>query len=234
MTKAVMGYLLTAAILGSAAGVVLMAGRLDGRLAEAELHLASFNLVTAERLYDEVAADLARLEMVPGPWQKTRRYVDASRAAVRYWRGDYAGLIAAFPDVSAAGVSDNPALQIIVANAVHRAGREAAGEIREMVLNSLDRSIAVYQQVLHSQPGDLDAAFNYEYLVRLRGAIFLGDELPPTRPEDLFGREGDPPEEMSDDEMDDTQIYVPRSWDEERESDEDPTIGEGAPIQKRG
>ena len=234
MTKAVVGYLITAVILAGAASVVLMAGRLEGRIADAELNFASLNLVTAGRLYDEVSSDLARLEMVPGPWRRTRRQVDASRAAVRYWRGDYAEIAVAFPDVSAADVADNPALQIIVANAVHRAGREGAGEIREAVMNGLDRSIAVYRQVLHTQPGDLDAAFNYEYLVRLRRALFQGDELPPMRPEDLFGREGDQPEEMSDEEMDETHVYVPLSWDERRESDDDPTIGEGAPIQKRG
>jgi hypothetical protein len=234
MTKAVAGYLVTAAILAGAAGVVLMAGRLEGRIADADLHLASLNLVTAGRLYDDVSSDLARLELVPGPWRQPRRQVDASRAAIRYWRGDYAELATEFPDVSASEVRDNPALQIIVANAVHRMGREAAGEIRELVMNGLDRSIAVYQQVLHTQPGDLDAAFNYEYLVRLRRALFQGDQLPPNRPEDLFGREGDQPDEMSDDEMDDTQVYVPLSWDERRENDDDPTIGEGSPIQKRG
>ena len=83
--------------------------------------------------------------------------------------------------------SDNVELQLVVANAVYRIGQAQAND-RQTALQALDAGIAAYLTVLKNTARQEHAAFNYEYLVRLRGDIAKG-RRPPSGA-DVHGPEG--------------------------------------------
>ena len=68
-------------------------------------------------------------------------------------------------------------------------------------------------------------------MVRLRNRIAAGGPVPDVRIPSIPGNEGADPEEAD---MEDIQIYVPRDRLVEPEETDDPTIGEGASIRRRG
>ncbi len=123
----------------------------------------------------------------------------------------------------------SPALQFIVANAAYRAGL-AAGDDRDRLLRALDGAIGAYLGVLQASDGQRDAAYNYEYLVRLRADVASGADLP-AADQGQHGREGEAPEDAA---LEEIRIYVPVQREVDPEFDEQPTLGAGGEIRKRG
>jgi hypothetical protein len=222
------GVLAGAAIVLAVVAALLWSGsRVDRRLARAEQQSATLDLDASSAALAEVAASLAG----PGAWWSFGGRGDAvatRRAAVRYWQGDYAGLLADYTDV-AAGAEASPALQFLVANAAYRAGLAAGGD-RDRLLRAFDGAIDAYLGVLQESTGQHDAAYNYEYLLRLRADLASGAEMPAPR-RSQHGQEGEAPE---DGELEEIEIYVPVQRDVDPEMDESPTLGAGDRIRKRG
>ena len=227
--KAAFQHLITALILGGIAAAVAAAGRLDRRVARAEQQIATFAFDDAAAAYGELERSLDVAGTVPWLFGGTRADVESRRAALRYWRGDYAGLLADYTDAASPDATGNLSLQFILANAAARAALDPDAD-REQVLRALDGAIDVYLGVLQESPGHLDAAYNYEYLLRLRADIASGAEIPAPR-RSQHGREGEAPE---DGELEEIEIYVPVQRDVDPEMDESPTLGAGERIRRRG
>jgi hypothetical protein len=227
--KAALKYLVTALILGGIAVAVAAAGRLDRRVARAEQQIATFAFDDAEAAFGELERSLDVAGAVSWLFGGPRSDVEARSAALRYWRGDYAGLLTDYTDASSPDVTDNLPLQFILANTAARAALDPDAD-REQVLQALDGAIDVYLGVLQESPGHLDAAYNYEYLLRLRADIASGAELP-APPRSQHGREGEAPEDGA---LEEIEIYVPVQRDVDPEMDESPTLGAGDRIRRRG
>ncbi len=229
--KTVLMHLVAAVLFGVVAGLFLAGGRVERRLAAAQRDLATLNVAASARTYEEIAPYLDYAERIPWMWNDLRHDIQARRAAIRYWRSEYDSLVADYRDLNSPDARNNLALQFIVANAAYRASQRVEPD-RQEVLGALDRAIAVYFRVLQNSVGHLDAAFNYEYVIRLRDDIASGGELPEgRRDQNILGREGDQPEDA---EMEEIIIYVPLGMDETPEMEEEPTMGEGRPIRRRG
>ena len=178
--------------------------------------------------------------MPPRPWtervswlfQTTRDEVVSQQAAIRYWRGEYAALVSDYPDIGHPDIQGNLPFMLTVASAHVRAGEVAADGDRTQILNALDRAISVHLQLLENSRGAPDAAFNYEFLVRLRDEIAAGEEIPARRPSTPLGQSGDS-EDMDMEDMNEIKIYVPSDM-MNRESVDDPTLGSDAPLRRRG
>ena len=221
-------YLITASLLGGTAAAVAAAGRFDRRIADAQQQIATFDLDDAEAAYADLERSLDVAGAVPWLFGATRADVTARRAALRYWRGDHAGLLADYAE-SSPEAAGNLALQFVLANAAARAALDPDAD-REQVLRALDGAIDVYRGVLQDSPGHLDAAYNYEYLLRLRADLASGADVPAPR-RSQHGREGEAPEHG---ELEEIEIYVPVQRDVDPEIDESPTLGAGGRIRKRG
>ena len=217
--------------LAAAAALLWSVSRVDRRLAHAQQRSATLDLDGSAAALAEVAAALEG----PGSWWPFGGRGDAvavRRAAVRYWQEDYAGLLADYADVAAGGAGAagaGPALQFLVANAAYRAGL-AAGDDRDRLVRALDGAIDAYLGVLQESDGQRDAAYNYEYLVRLRADVASGAD-PPAAGQGQHGREGEAPEDA---ELEEVRIYVPVQREVDPEFDEQPTLGAGGRIRKRG
>ena len=223
------GVLAGVAIMLAAAAALLWSGsQVDRRLARAQQQSATLDLDGSAAALADVAASFGG----PAAWWRFGRRsegVATRQAAVRYWQGDYAGLLADYADVAAGAGGASPALQFLVANAAYRAGL-AAGDDRDRLLRSLDGAIDAYLGVLQESAGQRDAAYNYEYLVRLRADVASGADLP-AADQGQHGREGEAPEDAA---LEEIRIYVPIQRDVDPEFDEQPTLGAGGQIRKRG
>jgi hypothetical protein len=156
--------------------------------------------------------------------------VRARRAALRYWQRQYGAIVPPQPDPVNGVAVDNIGLQLVVANAVYRAGQTQAKD-RQTTLQALDAGIQAYLAVLKNATRQQDAAYNYEYLVRLRDDLLKGRgkaAQSTAEPNDPHGRAGAPPETPDASKF---KIYVPLES-EEREKAGD--SGKGGPIRRRG
>lgn len=230
MVSTALRYLVVAILAGAMATALLLAAGLERRIALADRQLATLNLSSAARAYDEVADSLSVTGRIPWLLRGTRDEVTVRQAAVRYWRGDYAPLVSDYSSANSPNMTGNLDLQFVVANADYRSVQRP-GSSRDIALGTLDHAIEVYQRLLEGNEGHLETAFNYELMVRLRNKIADGDALPEVRRPTVQGNQGDYPEEA---EMEDVQIYIPRDSVLDPDDTDDPTIGEGAPIRKRG
>lgn len=228
--KTALRCLAPALLLAGAALALLAGSRIEGRLAAADRALAAFDLDAAAAGYDQVAASPLLAARVPGLLGGLRGEVAVKQAAVRYWRGEYAPIVTHYDSPDSPSIADNLDLQLLVANARYRAAQRPDAS-REMALGALDRAVGVYRRLLEANTGHPDAAYNYEMAVRLRSRIAAGGPVPEVRVPSAPGNEGADPEEAD---MEDVQIYVPRDRLVEPEETDDPTIGEGASIRRRG
>ena len=223
------GVLAGAAVVLTVAAALLWSGsQVDRRLARAQQQSATLDLDGSAAALAEIAASLGE----SGAWWRFGGGGDgvaAREAAVRYWQGDYAGLLADYADVAGGAAGASPALQFLVANAAYRAGL-ASGADRDRVLRALDGAIDAYLGVLQESDGQRDAAYNYEYLVRLRADVASGAD-PPAAGQGQHGREGEAPEDAA---LEEIRIYVPVQREVDPEFDEQPTLGAGGQIRKRG
>jgi hypothetical protein len=123
--------------------------------------------------------------------------------------------------------SDNIELQLVVANAMYRIGQAEGGD-RQTRRGALDAAINGYLTVLKNASRQEDAAYNYEFLVRLRDDIAKGRRK--TEPSDVSGPHGHVggPQLKGKTEF---KIYIPLQSDE---IDKGVTAGKGAPIKRKG
>ena len=145
-----------AALLLLAAGAILWrAGELEQRMAAAERDLVTLHYDSAAAT---AAAGTSRLAaLLPG---ESRTVADAAslQSTAAYWQGDYNT------------VATNPQAKLLAANAAYRTARRSGGTW-QAVVGRLDQVVKSYAEILREDPNNSEAAFNYEYAVRLRGVI---------------------------------------------------------------
>lgn len=137
------------------AGTILwFAGKGEERLAAAE-----YSLVTLR--YQRAAEDLdaARGTGILDPLIRRISPAGANSAAARYWDGEYETL----------ADSDDPTLKLLAANAEYRMLRSTGGTYQAFVAR-LDSISKRYADIVRTEPDNEDAAYNYEFVLRLRAA----------------------------------------------------------------
>ena len=145
-----------AALLLLAGGAILWrAGELEQRIAAAERDLVTLRYDSAAATAAEGSSRLAAL--LPG---EGRTVADAAnlQATAAYWEGDYNT------------VASNPQAKLLAANAAYRTARRQGGTW-QAVVGRLDQVVKSYAEILREEPNHTEAAFNYEYAVRLRSLI---------------------------------------------------------------
>jgi hypothetical protein len=233
--KTVAGAFLVALILVAAGVVCVRESNVTRGAADVYARLATLDY--EGELDDGASSILSRL---PLPISSEEE-VAVERARTDYWLARYEALT---PLTGAGGTrpADNPNLLFIAANAAYRASHPEAGTPTAAV-DRLDSVLQVYAEVLRRDPGYIDAAYNYEYISRLRDRVargrgvpkpaadpnapVLGGDLPagPT----LHGRPGGKPPETP---MNEFRTIVPMP--EERLDQTEGRPGQGGPRRRRG
>jgi hypothetical protein len=197
---------------------------------------------TARLDYSGVAQTLTRAERfyeflsrVPLVGNEGLNEVRAQRAAIHYWQHDYDAIVPAVPDPIGALPPDNVDLQFVVANAVFRKGRQDPANAAAMA-QAVDAGIAAQLAVLKSSTRNEDAAFNYEYLLRLRAAALLkrtgqGGSEEAGSEKTTHGQPGGAPRESD---PSDFKIHIPLESKEFQDQKEGQQAGKATPRERRG
>ena len=167
--------------------VFVAAGALMWRLSEVERSLARASQLAAT-LSPDAAAAYEDVERSLGQLRRVPRLTDGLRAEVRRARmvADYtAGSFGPLADMNGhhdTGGELGADHLFVATNAAYRLSRRAAMS-PEVALRQLDDIAKRYAQVLERQPDHVEAAYNYELVVRLRDRVARTNRgLPPLAP----------------------------------------------------
>jgi hypothetical protein len=204
------------AILLVAAGAILWrSSEHERRLAAAERDLVTLKYADAAAAAATPGGRLANL--LPGSTANADAKALASTAG--YWTGDYDKAI------------ENPDAKLLAANAAYRKIRQAGGSW-QAVVGRMDSVVKQYAEILRDDPANTEAAFNYEYMVRLRAVIAARKQaIPPvdaTIGQSIHGFEGAPPEQSD---MKKFKMIVPMRPDERLEAEK---AGKGTTKVRKG
>jgi hypothetical protein len=167
--------------------------------------------------------------------------VDTPRlqATVEYWLGRYDDL------VEEQGGATNPDVLFVAANAAFRAARREQA-VGPDAARQLDPVLRTYAGVLRAAPRHADAAYNLEYVARLRNRLAGMKPLPAAKGRDVprgagpiqttdlprgptvHGLPGGPPPELKTEEF---EVLTPRGF-EDREAD--PEQAPGGRVRRKG
>ena len=206
------------ALLLLAAGAILWrSSEMERRLAAAERDLVMLRYTDAETGARQPGGRIASL--MPGAGRATAD-AKAVETTAAYWQGDYEA------------VADNTDAKLLAANAAYRNMRKAGGSW-QAVVGRMDTLVKQYAEILRDDPNNMEAAFNYEYIVRLRQVIAARKQ--PVAPVDaadagltIHGFAGAPPEEAD---MKKFKMIVPMRPDERLEAEK---AGKGTTKVKKG
>ena len=168
--KKALRNLFTATLLTALGFACLAWGKLEAQLAEVAERHATLDYTGTDAVLTRAERFSDYASHVPFFGKASLNDVVAQKAAANYWRRDYGALIPAQGDPIGALPPDNIELQAIVANAVYRRADSQAADLPAR-LQAIDSGIAAQLAVLRNSTRNEDAAFNYEYLLKLRAAL---------------------------------------------------------------
>ena len=194
-------------IVVAAGGIFWTASQREERLAAAEYRLFTLR-------YETAAADLADaaapgvLDPIVGRLSPVGA---AEQASASYWLGDLEVLTTA----------DDPDLRLLATNAEYRALRRTGGPW-QTVVGRLDAISKRYADIVRTDPTNEEAAYNYEFVTRLRASVVGAKQPLPGGDYAFFnvtphGVGGAPPEESDAKKF---KMIVPMLPDERQEAEE--------------
>ena len=224
-----------------AVAIVLFAGawlswseaRLAARVADARQQMATLQF----EVDDDLAPSPSLSDYVPGDQGSMSAHIRRIRATVAYWTGGYDQVVEARSEEVDAEVL------LTTANAAFRASERDRRAPQAEQVQRLDGVLQAYASVLKASPRHAEAAYNYEYVSRVRDQVASrGPGKTPAaaaataraRSGDLpegntiHGRPGGPPPEAKAEEF---QVIAPMEYGD-REAQ--PEATPGGKIQRKG
>jgi hypothetical protein len=241
--KSIVAPLVVAIVLALGGAAFYVTGESETRLADAHKRLALLQYQAAADATEEAEKNTMLMDLtkrMPAAGLDPEADVRDVRAAADYWRSNYAALA---PKRDAGGMltEKDPELLFLSANAAFRASQTSD---RVDTLRRLDTVVKTYADVLKNSPGHVDAAYNYEFAVRMRDT--LGKQRPgaakaaaqranadaadsdlPSGPT-LHGKPGGPPPQVN---MNQFKIVIPKRGEERNDA---PDAGKGGTKVRKG
>src|SRR4029453_7818693 len=194
--------------------------RLETNMADAQQRVSTLQYAEAKASLSEASQYAEHARWVPWLGRDERKEIRARDAAVQYWERKYDAIVPAQAEPVAAVGDDNVELQLVVANGAFRLGQMQSKD-KTSTMKALEEAAAGYLTVLKNNTWHPDAAFNYEYIVRLRDQAAKGSQPPPPQKneeESDNGESGAPTPATSQEGF---QIYIPLE-----QGEKNPTGGE--------
>lgn len=156
------------------AALCLTYGLYEREMARAGEALSVFDFDVAAAIAENVDRSLGYVDVVP--WVGGTLRAGAQRRVVeaRDWQGAYSALVGTAERLT----RDDPEIRFLVANAYFRMA--SAEPDRRVALESIDAAILGYRQTIEADPGNLRAAYNYEYGLRVRKGLRVAHALAST------------------------------------------------------
>jgi hypothetical protein len=220
--KSVVAQLILVVLLVGAGIALWTLGAAEQRLATAEQTLATLRYDRAAEELETAAATNAIERLIADTTGLANEALSTRRRA-SYWLGNVDEFLQN---------DDDPSITMLAADASYRALR-AEGGTWQAVTTRLDGIAKRYADVLREQPANEDAAYNYEFVVRLRTAVAAARRpIAPLVLEDtgltVHGHRGAPPEGSDTKKF---KMIVPMRPDERMEAEQ---AGRGAQKIRKG
>ena len=204
--RSVASLVVVVVLLVVAGALLWFAGEAEARLAAAEYTLVTLRYETAAQ-----ELDAARGTGVLEPLVSRLGGSPTDSALARYWSGDYEAL----------SDTEEESLKLLATNADYRMLRSTGGTYQSFVAR-LDSIAKRYADILRTQPDNEDAAYNYEFVLRLRRAAMQAKQNipgldPAARGITVHGLPGAPP---PDSDAKKFKMIVPMMPDERQEAEE--------------
>jgi hypothetical protein len=204
--KSVATLVIVVVLLTAAGAVLWFASESEANVAAAEYALVTLRY---ERAAEGLDAAHGRRVLEPLIARVSGMATDSATA--RYWAGDYQAL----------AESDDTRLKMLAINAEYRTLRATGGTYQAFVAR-LDSIAKRYADILRAEPENEDAAYNYEFVLRLRRSIMTAKQ---TRPGldpgvgglTVHGVPGAPPQDSDAKKF---KMIVPMMPDERQEAEE--------------
>lgn len=198
---------IAAAVLATVGIVSLRIATVERLIADAQQDLATQNYDRAQQSLTEAERSIGIARWVPVFGPGALEEVRARRAALQYWQHKYTDLLPEGADPVAAIEEGNLDRKMVLANAVYREGQSRYTD-REATKQALEESASAYFAVLKNSEWREDAAYNYEYVIRLRDEQAKGKQPPEggDASKGDMGQGGQPSEATSQKGF---QIYIP-------------------------
>jgi len=178
--RKVLGQAAIAVVLFAVGYVCWSLGQLQNRVADAHEELALLRYNAANAGYADIETSMDVVSRVPWVADALLTDVRNDRAIGDYWLARYDALGSTR---GGAIVERQPSELVLAANAGYRVSQRDGAD-RPAMLGRLDAAIKTYTELLKKSPGDVDAAYNYEYVVRLRDTLSKAKPQPPGKRED--------------------------------------------------
>jgi len=224
-------FVIGAVALGLIGFALVGVARLEGHMADAAERVSTLQYSAAQESLTEASDYASHARWVPWLGSDARAEIAARQAAVQYWERQYDTVLPAGAEPVAAVDEGNVELQLVVANAAFRV-KQTQFTDKQSTIKALEETAAGYLTVLKNNTWHPDAAFNYEYLVRLRDAAAKGSQPPPPQKneeESDLGESGAPTPATTQQGF---EIYIPLE-----QGEKNPTGGEAgkaAPKERKG
>jgi len=212
--KKMVARIIVAAVILAAGEAIRRAATIEDRLADTQEQLTTQTATVTPAMYDELEGALAVAGRIPLVGGSLLEDVREQRAVAAYWNGDYPVVTASAP--ASDDEAGDPDLMFLAANASYRTTIQSRAE-RPALLRGLDEALKRYGDVLDAEPGHGGAAYNYEFVARLRTALARGrqgETIANEAKPNMRGEEGDPPQGTK---PPDFNVIVPMRPDERQE-----------------
>jgi hypothetical protein len=179
--RRVLGRTAIALVLFAAGYLSWTAGQLQRRMADAHEELAMLRYNAADAEYGDIEGSMDYVRRVPWVADSLLSGVHDERRAGEYWQARYDAL-GPRHDASGAAIDQQPGELTLAANATFRTSQREAAD-RQATLRRLDAAVKTYTELLKKSP-DADAAYNFEYVIRMRDQLSKSKPGSPSKRED--------------------------------------------------
>jgi hypothetical protein len=151
--------------MGAALG---LAGLSERRLTSASKELETLQYAASADEYAQIEESTRLAARLPWLGARVQDAARAGSAAARYWLADYSAL-APRRNAAAAVLQTEADDPFLASNAMYRA--IALDGDRPAALQGIDAVLRSYAELLKKNPGHVDAAYNFEYVARVRNTL---------------------------------------------------------------
>jgi hypothetical protein len=230
--KSVIGYVVVALALFVGGRVLFGASSLEARTAEAQQALLTLRYGDLEPAYEALRAEASDGAVLPRLSQSLVASLREQQSTTRYWMRGYGRLT---PERDAAGAlsETDPVVLELGAHAAYRAAQQAPDQAA--AVKKIDDIVRGYADVLRARPGDENAAWNFEFVSRVRATLQQSKQPVMPEPETtglagdlplgptMHGQPGAPPEGTD---MKQFKVVVPMRPDERKQLPQGASEGE--------
>jgi len=212
-------------------GLLVAYGFYELKTAQATESFAAFNFKSAEDIYQSLEKNLDYGKRVPILLDKWRNELNISRARVKYWEKNYADLFD-YEDSGQDKDGEDPNLRFIKANASYRNAEKEKD--KKNLVEGIESAIIGYIYTIRNDSENLNAAFNYEYLLRVRSDTTKNKKPSGEPSNSIQGIHGQKGQQVQREDEGKIRIHIPLTNEEGEEQKNGKDAGKGDFKRKGG